>query len=336
MSHDIFSPARRRFTKAAVAAVAAVGMAAVALPGQPLADDFPTRPITMVVPFNPGGASDIIGRLVAEEMSRILGQNVLVDNRAGAGGAVGTASVANSAPDGYTMIYSTSGTTVVLPLTNPELPYDPDEQLTAVGQLIGLELILVARKDFEHTTIPEIVEAAKADPGAISIGNTGVRGLAHLVANYLAETLEVEFLDVAYQGDGPQLTALVNGELDLGIVSVQAGSSFLQNGEIVPVAMLGDNRASSLPDTPTVAELGYDGFSAGTFGGLHVPAGTPENRIQKLHAAMAEALTKPEIAERIDAFSAVAVGSTPQEFTDRILSERELWRGILARLPEPQ
>jgi tripartite-type tricarboxylate transporter receptor subunit TctC len=166
------------------------------------AQEFPSRAIAIVVPFPPGGQADTLTRLVAAEMSARLGQPVLVENRSGAGGAVGTASVAQARPDGYTLIYSSSGTMVVLPATNTKLPYDADKSLTPIGQMFDIALMLVSRKDLPATTLPEVVAAAKAAPGKLTIGNTGVGALAHLVSEYFRTTTGTDLLHVPYRGDG--------------------------------------------------------------------------------------------------------------------------------------
>lgn len=310
-----------------------VVMLGVALTVTPaVAQDFPSRAITIVVPFPPGGQADTLTRLVAAEMSVRLSQPVLVDNRSGAGGAVGTASVAQARPDGYTLVYSSSGTMVVLPATNSKLPYDADKSLTPVGEMFDIAMMLVSRKDLPASTLLDVVTAAKAAPGKFTIGNTGVGALAHLVSEYFRTTTSTDLLHVPYRGDGPQTAALVNGEVDLGIVSVLAGSGFVRSGEIKAIAMLGTERVQSMPNIPTVAESGYPGFKAGTFGGLHAPAGTPPAVVAQLQGAMAAAVAKPEIRDRILASACLPVGSTPAQYALRIAEERTLWGGIIQRL----
>lgn len=318
-------------TRRGLLQTAAVGLLACQAQAA-LAQEFPSRPITIVVPFPPGGQADTLTRLVAAEMSSTLGQPVLVDNRAGAGGAIGTATVAQARPDGHMLIYSSSGTMVVLPATTPKLAYDPDKSLAPVGQMFEIAMMLVARKDLGSSTLPDVVAAAKAAPGRLTIGNTGVGALAHLVSEYFRTTTNTDLLHVPYRGDGPQMTALVNGEVDLGSVSVLAGSGFVRAGEVKPVAILGAERVPSMPDVPTVAESGYPGFAAGTFGGLHAPAGTPQEIIAKLQSAMAAAVSKPPIRDRILASACSPIGSTPAEYQARIAAERQLWGGIIQKL----
>lgn len=319
------------FTRRRLMQSVAVGFLACGAPAA-RAQEFPSRPITIVVPFPPGGQADTLTRLVAAEMSTSLGQPVLVDNRAGAGGAIGTATVAQARPDGYMLIYSSSGTMVVLPATTPKLAYDPDKSLTPVGQMFEIAMMVVARKNLGANTLSEVVTAAKAEPGKLTIGNTGVGALAHLVSEYLRTTTNTDLLHVPYRGDGPQVAALVNGEVDLGSVSVLAGSGFVRAGEVKPIAILGAERVPSMPGVPTVAESGYPGFSAGTFGGLHAPAGTPPEIVSKLQSAMAAAVSKPPIRDRILASACSPVGSTPAVYQQRIASERQLWGGIIQRL----
>ena len=317
---------RRRVLQAAAAA------AAGAFAGLARADDYPSRPITIVVPFPPGGQADTLTRVVALEMANILGKPVIVDNRAGGGGAVGTVSVANSRPDGYTVAYSSSGTMVVLPATTPNLGYEPQRHFVSVGQMFEIPLMLVSRKDLGVKTPAELAQLAKRSAKPLSIGNTGVGGLAHLVAEYFRTTVGADLLHVPYRGDGPMTTALLGGEIDLGVVSVLAGMPHVRAGNMRAIALMGPERFAAFPDLPTLAESGYPGFAAGTFGGLHVPAGTPPAVVEKLSAAMMAAIRKQEVREKILAGVVIPVGNRPGEYQQRIGSERQLWGGIIKQL----
>ncbi|MBA3505932.1 MAG: tripartite tricarboxylate transporter substrate binding protein [Betaproteobacteria bacterium] len=322
---------RRKMLQSSAAALAAIGFAPM-LAGVSHAQSFPSGPVTIVVPFPPGGQADTLTRVIAIEMAANLGQPVIVDNRGGAGGAIGTASVVKARPDGYTLAYSSSGTVVVLPLTNAKLGYDPEKDLTPIGQMFEIPLLLVARKGFGPSNVQELVAAAKAAPGKFSIGNTGVGGLAHLVAEYVRTTMGVDFLHVPYRGDGPLQIALVGGELDLGVVAIQTAAPFVTSGEMKPIALLGAERLPSMQGVPTLAEAGYPGFAAGTFGGLHAPAGTPQPVITRLSEAMSAAVAKPAVRERILKNSCVPVGSSPAAYGKRLDAERKLWGGIISRL----
>ncbi len=321
---------RRRLLQSS-AALAVMGVAPM-LAGVAHAQSFPNGPITIVVPFPPGGQADTLTRVIAIEMAANLRQPVIVDNRGGAGGAIGTASVVKARPDGYTIAYSSSGTVVVLPLTNAKLGYDPEKELTPIGQMFEIPLLLVAKKGFVPSNVQELVAAAKAAPGKFSIGNTGVGGLAHLVAEYVRTTLGVDLLHVPYRGDGPLQIALVGGELDLGVVAIQTAAPFVTSGEMKPIALLGAERLPLMPGVPTLAEVGFAGFAAGTFGGLHAPAGTAPLIIARLSEAMSEAVAKPAVVERILKNSCVPVGSTPAVYGKRLEAERKQWGGIISRL----
>lgn len=296
------------------------------------AEDYPSRTITIVVPFPPGGQADALTRLVAQDMTMTLGRTVIVDNKAGGGGAVGTSFVANARPDGYTLAYSSSGTMVVLPATTSNLGYDA-EKLRPIGQMFEIPLMVVSRKDLGVNTLADLVAYGKR-PGTrgVSIGNTGVGGLAHLVAEYFRTAIGIEILHVPYRGDGPMTTALLGGEIDLGVVSVLAATPHVKAGNMKAIAMLGAERMPSLPDVPTVAESGYRGFAAGTFGGLHAPPGTPAPVIEKVSAAMMTALRKTDIREKITSQAVIPVGSKPDDYVQRIAAERQLWRGVIKQL----
>lgn len=316
--------------RALLQSAAAAWMATYA--GWSWGDEFPSRPITIVVPFPPGGQADTLTRLVALDMSNTLGRPVVVDNKGGGGGGVGTSFVANARPDGYTLAYSSSGTMVVLPATTANLGYDP-EKLRPIGQMFEIPLMLVARKDLGVNNLAELVQLAKRSGARkLSIGNTGVGGLAHLVAEYFRTAVGIDVLHVPYRGDGPMTTGLLGGEIDLGVVSVLAGTPHVRAGNMKAVALLGADRVPSLADVPTVAESGYPRFAAGTFGGLHAPAGTPAPVVEKVSTAMMAALRKPDIREKIAASVVIPVGSKPDEYVQRIAAERQLWGGIIKQL----
>ena len=317
---------RRTLLQGASALLAAPGLALAQ------ADDYPSRTITIVVPFPPGGQADTLTRLVAQDMTATLGRTVIVDNKAGGGGAVGTSFVSNARPDGYTLAYSSSGTMVVLPATTSNLGYDA-EKLRPIGQMFEIPLMVVSRKDLGVSTLADLVAYGKRQgPRGVTIGNAGVGGLAHLVAEYFRNAIGIDMLHVPYRGDGPMITGLLGGELDLGVVSVLAGTPHVKAGNLKAIAVLGPERSASLPDAPTVAESGYRGFAAGTFGGLHAPAGTPTPVIEKVSAAMMAALRKPEIREKISSQAVIPVGSKPEEYVQRIAAERQLWRGVIKQL----
>ena len=322
---------RRRLLQSSAAVVAAAGLGPL-LAGTALAQAFPSGTVTIVVPFPPGGQADTLTRVIAIEMAANLKQPVIVDNRGGAGGAIGTASVVKAKPDGHTLAYSSSGTVVVLPLTNSKLGYDVEKDLVPIGQMFEIPLLLVAKKSFGPNNVQELVAAAKAAPGKYSIGNTGVGGLAHLVAEYLRSTLGVDLLHVPYRGDGPLQIALVGGELDLGVVAIQTAAPYVASGDMKPLALLGAERLTSMPGVPTLAEVGYAGFVAGTFGGLHAPAGTPPQVIARLSEAMSEAVAKPAVVDRILKNSCVPVGSSPAVYGKRLEAERKQWGAIISRL----
>lgn len=317
---------RRRLLLGSVGLLASPGLALAQ------ADDFPSRPITIVVPFPPGGQADTLTRVVAQEMATTLGRPVLVDNRGGGGGAVGTVAVANARPDGYTLAYSSSGTMVVLPLTTANLGYDPQRQFRPIGQMFEIPLMLVSRKDLGAATPAELVALAKRSRPPLTIGNTGVGGLAHLVAEYLRTAVGMEASHIPYRGDGPMTTALLSGEIDLGVVSVLAGMSHVKAGNIRAIALLGPERFAAMPGVPTLAESGHPGFAAGTFGGLHAPAGTPAPVVEKISAAMMAAIRKPEVREKILAGVVIPVGNKPDDYVQRITAERQLWGGVTKQL----
>ncbi|HEX4780553.1 MAG TPA: tripartite tricarboxylate transporter substrate binding protein [Usitatibacter sp.] len=290
--------------------------------------DYPNRTVTMVVPFPPGGVADITGRPLAEVMSRILKQPVVVENRSGAGGGVGMQYVARAKPDGYTVLLALSSISII-PEADKVLGRDPMFQLTQllpVARFTADPTVLVVRSDSPYHSVADLVAAAKKTPGSIPYGSSGNYGTMHVPMEMLSHSADVKMLHVPFTGAGPAIVALLGGQVDALATGPSTIMGYLKGGKIRVLASWGDKRLASLPDVPTLKELGYDAqFSQWT--GLFVPAGTPPDVIAKLRDAARQAATDPAFQ------SALAKVETPIQYLDQP-QFREFWDKDAQRLAE--
>ena len=294
------------------------------------AQTFPSRPVTLVVPFAPGGATDVVARLLAGEVAKSLGQTVLVDNRAGAAGTLGANFVAKSPPDGYTLCLCGGGPMVILPLLDPKLPYVPTRDLAPVILSHLVDYVVVVRTDSPYTTLPKLVLAAKAQPGRISYGSTGSGGPAHLGMELFKRVSGADFLHIPYKGESNVVTDMLAGQIDIGLLSVQASLPMIASGKIRALAVWPPQRSKSLPQVPTVAEQGYPGYEAGTFVGINVAGGTPAPVIDKLYTAFDAALKKPAVRRKLEEMGFTPMGLPPAAYAAFLHREQGKWAKVIA------
>lgn len=291
----------------------------------------PEKPIRLVVPYGPGGSSDIIARVLATEMSVGLGQQVVVENKPGASGVVAMQDVARSAPDGYTLVLGHVGTMAVNPSMLTNLPYDTDADFSPVTLLAKVPVLFVVHSDVGVGTLEEFVALAKEKPGALSYGSAGNGSAGHLAFEQLKLATGTDILHIPYKGTGAQLTDLLGHRTDAASAGVPPFLPHIQTGKLVALAVGSEARLPLLPDVPTVAELGYEGFESSQWFGLLAPAGTPQEVLDRIQAEAARALATPVVAARLEEDATVAVGSTAQEFAEFIHFERERWGDIVRR-----
>jgi len=311
-----------------LAAVVLAGIACFAAAAQ--AQSFPTRPVTLVVPFATGGATDVVARLLANELSQQLGQPVLVDNKPGAAGALGANFVAKSAPDGHTVCLCGGGPMVMLALLDPKLPYVPTRDLAPVILSHLVDLVMVVRADSPHTSLAQLVQAAKASPGAISYGSAGAGGPAHLGMELFQRVSGTRFLHAPYRGESFMTTDLLGGQIAVGLLSVQQASPLIASGKVIALAAWPPVRSSALPAVPTVAEQGYPGYTAGTFVGINVAAGTPSPVVDKLHDAFAVALKKPSVRQKLQELGFTPMALPPAAYAAFLHREQEKWVKVIS------
>ena len=319
------APARRDALRVLAGAVAA----SWALPS-PGADAWPSRPIRFVVPFAPGGSSEIVARACAVELARLLGQNVYVDNKPGGAGNVAMAEVAR-AEDQHTLILGHIGTLAVNPFIFDKLPYDPIRDFKPISLLAKVPSLYVVHPDVPAKNLKEFVAYAKARPGQLNYGSAGNGSAGHLAFEYLKMTTEIFVVHVPYRGTGPQLTDLIAGRLQAAAVGAPAILQFIKAGRLRCIATGTSQRIAQLPEVPTVAEQGWPQFEMTQWYGLLAPANLAVASAQKLAAAAARSVREPAALERLVNDAAIAVGSTPAEFAAFIASERERWKPVLAR-----
>ncbi|MFO1341191.1 MAG: tripartite tricarboxylate transporter substrate-binding protein [Burkholderiaceae bacterium] len=291
---------------------------------------WPTKAVRFVVPFAPGGSSEIVARATAAELTRSLGQSVYVDNKPGGAGNVAMAEVAR-ADDQHTLVLGHIGTLAVNPYIFDKLPYDPVKDFKPISLLAKVPSLYLVHPDVPAKNLKEFIALAKAKPGRLNYGSAGNGSAGHLAMEYLKMVSDTFILHVPYRGTGPQLTDLLAGRLDAASVGAPAVMQFIKAGKLRCIATGTTQRIPQLPDVPTVAEQGYPGFEMTQWYGLMAPASFPAAATDKLAAAAAKAMREKEALDRLANDAAIAVGSTPAEFAAFIAAEQKRWRPVIAR-----
>ncbi|MBO1114217.1 Bug family tripartite tricarboxylate transporter substrate binding protein [Bordetella petrii] len=302
--------------------------AAACTPAAHAEDAFPDKPVRMIVAFPAGGGTDIVARLIAERLTALWGQQVIVDNRGGAGGVIGTEIAARSAPDGYTIFMATLGNMSI----NPHLykmDVDPSRDLAPISNVVDVNFVLVANPKLPVHNVKELIALAKQKPGQINYSSSGVGGAPHLAGELFNDMAGVKLAHIPYKGSGPSFTDLIGGQVSLTFDSLVQALPYIQSGKLRALAVLASQRSPLLPQVPTLAEAGVPGYSFTNWFGLLAPAGTPAKRIGKLNAAVRQVLQEPAVRERLSAMGAVPAGTTPEAFGRLIRDERAKWGKII-------
>lgn len=289
---------------------------------------YPARAIRLVVGFPAGGPTDIVARQMAPKMSEALGQQVIVDNRGGAGGMIATEQVAKAAPDGYTVLMGTIGGVAVAMSLNPNRGYDTLRDLAPISQSVTVTSILVTHPSVPAKTVKELLALARAKPGSLNYGSSGNGTITHLAGELLKYMGKVSITHVPYKGGSPALTALVSGEVDLTYENSLIITPHIKSGKVKGIAVTSAKRSALLPELPTIAET-LPGYSASGWYGLLAPSATPKPVITRLHSEAVKALRNPEVVERLSSQGAEPVGSSPEEFTAFIRSEITKWANLV-------
>jgi tripartite-type tricarboxylate transporter receptor subunit TctC len=304
----------------------AAALAAVALPAA--AQDYPTQPVTLVIPFAAGGSTDVVGRIIAERMAQELGQQVVVENRAGAGGSLGAGTVARAAPDGYTILMGTVATHALNPLILAQSPYDPVKDFAPVSLLIIVPNVLAVNPELPVKTVQELIDLAKEKPGELAYASSGNGTPLHLSGELFKSMAGVDIEHVPYQGSGPALTDVIGNQVPIIFDNLPSASAHIKSGTLRALGVTTAERAPSFPDVPTIAET-LPGYETYTWNALFAPAGTPPEIVAKLNAAALAALADPKVAARMDEFSAQIVGSTPEELAAHVDAEMAKWKPVV-------
>ena len=289
----------------------ALALAALGCQDAP-AQDFPHRPIRLMVPFAPGGGVDATARILAAKLAESLKQPVVVDHRPGAGGTLGADAVAKAAPDGYTILLTVSGLAAA-PALFKSLPFDPVRDLAPVSQLAASTLILVVTPKLPAATAPELIALAKAKPGTLNYGSSGVGAPLHLTMEMFKHSTGIDIVHVPFRGDAPMITALLGGDVQLAFVPASTGVPLVDSGRVRALGLIGRKRAAALPDVPTLTESGIKGLEASSWYGVFAPARTSQAVIDRLQREVAKAVKSPEFASRMRTQGDEPVGGTPDE-----------------------
>ncbi len=316
------SPDRRR----ALACIA--GLCAV--PRLALADEaYPSKPIRLVVGYAPGGSADLTARLFAERMRVELGQMVIVDNRAGAGGNIGAEIVAHAPADGYTLLLAAAGQIVVNPGLYKHMSFDPAKDLVPITQLQVEHNLMVVNPKIPVKTVGEFIAYAKAHPDGISFASPGIGSPAHLAGELMNKMAGLKMQHIPYKGSGPALNDLISGQVTMAIDNMPALLPQAKAGKLRALAVASDKRAAAAPEIPTISESGLKGYVVMAWKGLMAPIGTPQPILGKLHATMIKILAMPEVREKMISLGAEPVGSTPAQFADLIHKETAEWAALI-------
>ena len=317
----------RRNLLALTAGASATGLFSPSLHAQAA---WPTKAIRFVVPFAPGGSSEIVARAVAAELTKSLGQSVYVDNKPGGAGNVAMQEVAR-AEDQHTLILGHVGTLAVNPYIFDKLPYDPNKDFRPISLLAKVPSLYLVRPDLPVNNLKEFIAYAKKNPGKLNYGSAGNGSAGHLAMEYLKMASDTFMVHVPYRGTGPQLTDLLAGRLDAASVGAPAVMQFIKAGKLRCIATGTTTRIPQLPDVPTVAEQGFPGFEMTQWYGLLAPASLPQAAADKLAVAAAAAVKQPGATEKLSADAAIAIGGTPAEFAKFIATEQQRWKAVIAR-----
>jgi tripartite-type tricarboxylate transporter receptor subunit TctC len=309
-------------TKKAIFAVFSLAIAAVAsVPSTALAQNFPNAPIKFVVPYAPGGSTDILARAIAENLSKRFGQPVVVHNQPGAGGGIGTSAVARSAPDGYTILMATNGTHAINPSLYSKLSYDAVKDFEPVSLVASVPLLLAVPAKSEVTTLKNLVERYQDRKASLNFGSAGVGASGHLAGEMLKIEGKLDAAHIPYKGDGPAVVDLMAGRIDYLFANMPAAINQVRAGALRPLALTSTQRSPELPDVPTVAEAGYPRLQVDPWYGVLVPAKTSRDIVAKLNEAINSALHDPAVRKRLEGLGATPHGTTPEKFAQVIASD---------------
>jgi tripartite-type tricarboxylate transporter receptor subunit TctC len=320
-------PCSRILRNAWTAIVLLAGAAVTAVTAS--AQDYPNRPITLVVPFPPGGSTTIVARIVADKMSEALGQSIVIDNRGGAGGTVGSRAVSKSAPDGYTILLGYTGTLAIGPTLYGNVGYDPRKDFEPIGRIGTAPNTLVVHPSTPVHSVAELIAYAKANPGKLNYGSAGIGTVSHVCGEYFATAADVKLTHIPYKGTGPAIIDLLGGHIPVAFAPVPATHENAQSGKLRMLAVTSAVRSTLLPNVPTIAEAALPGFEAVLRYGLVAPRGTPRAIIERLNAALNASLASGDVRARLAIDGAEPLPGTPADYAADIDREEGQWSKVV-------
>jgi len=302
---------------------------ALLLPALAFGQGFPSKPLRMVVPFTPAGAVDIASRATAHEMERILRQPVVVENKPGAGGNLGVQDVARSAPDGYSMVMSTSGIQAINPALYAKMPLDVNKELTPVAPIVSLNNVLVVHPSVPARSVKEVIALAKKEPGKLTYASSGNGTSIHMSGAMFTQFTGTDIVHIPYKGSAPAVTDLLAGQTNMMFDNIPSSLPHIKAGKLIALATTGAKRDPTLPELPTMAEAGVPGYESGVWFGLMVPAATPKEVITKLNAAAVQAAKSPEFVKRMTDLGYNIIAGSPQDMAHMLETEIKRWAPIV-------
>jgi tripartite-type tricarboxylate transporter receptor subunit TctC len=302
---------------------------ALLFPLAALAQQFPSKPLRIVVPFTPAGAVDIATRAISNEMTKILGQPVAVENKPGAGGNLGVVDVARAAPDGYSMVMSTSGIQAINPALYAKMPLDPNKELAPVAPIVSLSNVLVVHPSVPAKSVKEVIELAKKDPGKWTYASSGNGTSIHMSGAMFTQLTKTDILHIPYKGSAPAVTDLLAGQTNMMFDNIPSALPHIRSGKLRAIATTGARRDPALPDLPTVAEAGVPGYESGVWFGIMVPAGTPRDVIARLNAAAVQGAKSPEFVKRMTDLGYNIIPGSPEDMAKMLKTEIARWAPIV-------
>ncbi|MFW7340908.1 tripartite tricarboxylate transporter substrate binding protein [Pollutimonas sp. H1-120] len=303
---------------------------ALVLPQVVSAQDYPSRPVRIIVPFSPGGASDILARVVAQKMTESMGQSVIVENRPGGSGIIGTEAVARAQADGYTLLFGTISTLAVNPNIFSKLPYDPRTSFAPITLAADVPLVLVANSTVPAQSLAELIKYSKSEAGSsLSYASGGNGTSQHLAAELFKSLAHVNWLHVPYKGSAPGMVDLVGGQVNLMFDNINTAMPHIKAGKLRPLAITSSRRSSLIPDLPTVAEAGLPEFEVSTWFAFLAPAGTPAEIVSRLNAEMVKALADAEVKKKLSVQGLTTIGSSPEQLAAYIQKEIQKWGRVV-------
>ena len=293
------------------------------------AQSYPDRPVRLIAPFPAGGLADVLARAVADELTRSLGQSVIVENRAGAGGNIGAEAVARSAPDGYTLLMTSAGILTANQFLYAKMPFDVEKDFVPISNVADMPMMVVVGPKVEAKTLKEFVALAKANPNKLNFGSPGIGTTGHLGLAMFMHAAGIQLTHVPYRGAAPAITDLLAGQIDGVVDNPPTVLPHIEAGKLRPLAVAAKQRMALLPDLPTAAEAGVANYEASSWFGVVAPAGTPQPIVDRLHKDIATALQQPAVRERFAKSGARLLGNSPSEFAKQIMDDRKMWGEII-------